>query len=129
MEKNPPKNYRLLLRCHREDFQLYSDAPSNAAEGDRLRLPGSRGEAERRGERWREEEEEGGGGRSGWIWSKRSGALAKRSESGAFVVRQTLHFLVQKVFLKMEMESFLDIHVILDLTAASCVDLQEASSP
>lgn len=31
----------------------------------------------------------GGGGRSGWIWSKRRGMLAKRSESGAFGASNT----------------------------------------
>lgn len=55
MEK---KKIQPALRCHREDFQLCPDAPSNTAEGDRLRLLGSQGEGERRGERWREEEGE-----------------------------------------------------------------------
>lgn len=37
----------------------------------------------------REMEGGGGGGRSGWIWRKRRGVLAKRSESGAFGASNT----------------------------------------
>lgn len=67
----------------------------------------------------------GGGGRSGWIWGKRRGMLAKGSESGAFGASNTPLSGREwgGVFLKMEMESLLDTHVILDLTAPSCVDL------